>query len=77
LLYLQVGAFADPANAERAATRVRAARLGSVDVVAVRIGGKTLRRVRLGPLRDAAEADALAPRLKALGLGEPQVSVDN
>jgi rare lipoprotein A len=77
LLYLQVGAFADPANAERAAARVRAARLGSVAVVAVQVGGKTLRRVRLGPLRDAGEADALAPRLKALGLGEPQVSVDN
>jgi rare lipoprotein A len=77
LLYLQVGAFADPANAERAAARVRAARLGNVAVVAVQIGGKALRRVRLGPLRDAAEADALAPRLKALGLGEPQVSVDN
>jgi rare lipoprotein A len=77
LLYLQVGAFADPANAERAAAKVRAARLGNVTVVAAQIGGKTLRRVRLGPLRDAAEADALAPRLRALGLGEPQVSVDN
>lgn len=77
LLYLQVGAFADPANAERAAAKVRSAHLGSVAVVAVQIGGKTLRRVRLGPLRDAAEADALAPKLKALGLGEPQVSVDN
>ncbi len=69
LLYLQVGAFADPANAERAAAKVRAAAFGSVAVVAVQIGGKTLRRVRLGPLHDAAEADALAPRLKALGFG--------
>ena len=77
LLYLQVGAFADPANAERAAAKVRAAHLGSVAVVTAQIGGKTLRRVRLGPLHDAAEADALARRLKALGLGEPQVSVDN
>jgi rare lipoprotein A len=76
-LYLQVGAFADPANAERAAAKVRATRLGNVAVVAVQIGGRTLHRVRVGPLRDAAEADALAPRLKALGLGEPQVSVDN
>ncbi|HSM99420.1 MAG TPA: septal ring lytic transglycosylase RlpA family protein [Rudaea sp.] len=77
LLYLQVGAFADPANAERAAAKVRSARLGAVALVVVQIGGKTLRRVRLGPLRDAAEADALAPKLRALGLGEVRVSIDN
>ncbi|MBS0570282.1 MAG: septal ring lytic transglycosylase RlpA family protein [Proteobacteria bacterium] len=77
LLYLQVGAFADPANAERAAARVRAAHLGSVAVIAARIDGKTLRRVRVGPLRDAADADALAPKLRALGLGEVRVSIDN
>ncbi len=77
LLYLQVGAFADPANAERAAAKVRSARLGSVAVVSAVIGGRTLRRVRLGPLRDAAEVDALAPKLRALGLGEVRVSIDN
>ena len=77
LLYLQVGAFADPANAERAAAKVRNARLGNVQVVSALVGGKTLRRVRLGPLKDAAEADALTPKLRALGLGEVKVSIDN
>lgn len=77
LLYLQVGAFADPANAERAAAKVRSARLGNVQVVSVQAGGKILRRVRLGPLKDAAEADALTPKLRALGLGEVKVSIDN
>ena len=42
-----------------------------------KVDGKTLRRVRLGPLRDADEADRLAPKLKGLGLGEPRVAVDN
>lgn len=77
LLYLQVGAFADPANAERAAAKVRSARLGNVQVVSVQAGGNILRRVRLGPLKDAAEADALTPKLRALGLGEVKVSIDN
>lgn len=77
LLYLQVGAFADPANAERAADKVRGARLGNVQLVRVQAVGKTLLRVRLGPLKDAAEADALAPKLRALGLGEVKVSIDN
>ncbi len=76
-LYLQVGAFADAANAERAAARVRAAHLGPVQVVQVQVDAKTVQRVRLGPLKDADEADRLAPRLRDLGLGMPRVAVDN
>jgi rare lipoprotein A len=76
-LYLQVGAFADPANAERAAAKVRAAHLGEVHVVDAQVGAKTVQRVRLGPLKDADDADRLAPALRKLGLGEPRVAVDN
>jgi rare lipoprotein A len=76
-LYLQVGAFADAANAERAAAKVRAAHLGPVQVVQVEVDAKTVQRVRLGPLKDADEADRLAPRLRDLGLGTPRVAVDN
>jgi rare lipoprotein A len=75
-LYLQVGAFADVANAERAASQVRAAKLGDVRIVESTVNGKSLRRVRLGPLRDADEADRIAPKLRSLGLGEPRVAVD-
>ena len=49
-LYLQVGAFSDASNAERAANQVRAAKLGDVRVVEAKVDGKTLRRVRLGPV---------------------------
>src|SRR5262249_52791860 len=65
-LYLQVGAFADAANAERAAAKVRDAHLGDVRVVEAEVNGKRLHRVRLGPLRDADDADRVAPRLRAL-----------
>ena len=75
-LYLQVGAFADASNAERAASQVRAAKLGEVRIVESTVNGKSLRRVRLGPLRDADEADRITPRLRSLGLGEPRVAVD-
>jgi rare lipoprotein A len=76
-LYLQVGAFAERANAERAAARVRAAHLGEVRIVDAQVNAKTVQRVRLGPLKDADEADHLAPLLRKLGLGEPRVAVDN
>lgn len=76
-LYLQVGAFGDRRNAERAAAAVRGARLGDVRIVAAEVDGHAVQRVRLGPLRDAAEADRLAPKVRALGLGEPHVAIDD
>jgi hypothetical protein len=36
-----------------------------------------LRRVYVGPLRDADEADALTPKLRALGLGEVRITIEN
>jgi rare lipoprotein A len=74
-LYLQVGAYAESTNAEHAAAKVRAAHIGDVHVVAGNVAGKTVHRVRLGPLRDADEADRLTPKLRELGLGEPRVAV--
>ena len=76
-LYLQVGAYSDQANAERAATTLRAAQLGAVRVVEGSSNGRTVRRVRIGPLRDADEADALTPKVRALGLGEPRVAIED
>jgi rare lipoprotein A len=74
-LYLQVGAYAESGNAEHAAAKVRMARLGEVQVVQADVDGKTLHRVRVGPLRDVDEADRLTPKLRELGLGEPRVTV--
>ncbi|MEO8959099.1 MAG: septal ring lytic transglycosylase RlpA family protein [Rudaea sp.] len=76
-VYLQVGAYADVHNAQRAAIRVRLAQLGGVDVVQSRINGRMLYRVRVGPLENRADAERLMPKLRALGLGTPQIAVDN
>jgi rare lipoprotein A len=75
-IYLQVGAFADASNAERLAQRLRAANLGAVQVNEVQSNGRTVRRVRVGPLPDAEQADAIARRIEAMGLPHPQVAVD-
>ena len=74
-IFLQVGAFSDAANAERLAQRLRAARLGDVQVLTVQSHGRTIRRVRVGPLRDADQADEVARRIEAMGLPHPQVAV--
>ena len=76
-LYLQVGAYGERANAERAAATVRAAHLGEVRIVTAQVNGKDVQRVRLGPLKDVDEADRLAPKVRDLGLGEPRVAIDD
>lgn len=75
-IFLQVGAFGEQANAERAAQRVVAAKLGDVRVVEASVNGRSVRRVRLGPLRDVDEADRLTQELRRLGLGEARVAID-
>ncbi|OZB59301.1 MAG: hypothetical protein B7X39_10755 [Lysobacterales bacterium 14-68-21] len=75
-IYLQVGAFSDASNAERLAVRLRAANLGNVQVIQAQSDGRAIRRVRVGPLPDAEQADAIARRIEAMGLPHPQVAVD-
>ena len=76
LLYLQVGAFLEQANAERVQARLRAGGLENATISSTDVRGQRFWRVRLGPLPDVAAADALAPRVEALGLPTPQVSID-
>jgi rare lipoprotein A len=75
-IYLQVGAFADAANADRLAQRLRQADLGAVQVVDSVVDGRRLRRVRVGPLSSVARADEVSRRIEKMGLPQPQVAVD-
>ena len=75
LLYVQVGAFADAANAERLATRLRGLKLGPVRVVAASVNGRTLQRVQIGPLPDVDSVDRTTARLDALGLPHASVAI--
>lgn len=66
-LYVQVGAFGVPANAERVLARLQSAGLPGPFILSPSVTGGTLYRVRVGPVYDVAEYDALAARLAALG----------
>jgi rare lipoprotein A len=68
VLYAQVGAFGVEDNALRLRDRVAAAGIGPLLVRADSIGGRTLYRVRVGPIDSVAAYDALAERLRALGI---------
>ncbi|MEO8458981.1 MAG: septal ring lytic transglycosylase RlpA family protein [Dokdonella sp.] len=76
-LFLQIGAYASRAGADRVARAAREAGIDSVRVDTVESGGRLLQRVRIGPLADVAAADALSPRVEQLGFGTPRVAIDD
>lgn len=75
-LYIQVGAYADPVNAQRVLDRLQSSGVAHVFSVASSSGGRTLRRVRIGPITTVGEFDALAARLSALGFPEARLAND-
>ena len=76
-IYLQFGAFADKANAERLAADMRAAGLTPVEVAAARARGQRLHRVRIGPLTTVDAADRTQRKASELGFGRADVVIDD
>jgi rare lipoprotein A len=75
-IYLQLGAFGDRTNAQRVADAARKDGLHPIDIQSTDINGRTVHRVRVGPLADVATADALTPRIEKLGFGAPRVAIE-
>ena len=65
--YAQAGAFASRANAEALAGRLRGAGIAGVSVIESTVDGRTLFRVRAGPVSGFPEFDALIERMRAAG----------
>jgi DedD protein len=69
---VQLGSFSEEANARRLAQR--SSTFGyKADVSSYRSGSRTLYRVRVGPAKSRAEAEATASALKAHGLNDARV----
>jgi rare lipoprotein A len=66
--YIQVGAFASRANAEALRRRLGAAGDILLSISEAFVDGRTLYRVRVGPIDDVEIADSLVARLGALGV---------
>ncbi len=67
-LFLNVGLFAEPANARRVHARLQRAGLPSIVGTVTAADGRRLQRVRVGPFESSAEANAAARQVQALGL---------
>ena len=76
VLYIQVGAFADPANAQRVVDRLQSAGVPHVFSLASSDSGQRLRRVRIGPITAVEEFDQLTAQLATLGYPEARLAND-
>jgi rare lipoprotein A len=70
-VYIQAGAFADPANAHRLEQQLR--EFGNVFVLTTTVDGKQLYRVRLGPLQDNTGAEDVLKQVRAYGYDDAQI----
>jgi rare lipoprotein A len=75
-LYVQAGAFADPANAQRLAARLRGGSYGTVFIRNDTIAGRTLYRVRIGPVPNVSEFDRIVAALEQAGVRDAHLALE-
>ena len=73
---LQVGAFGSRANADALVTRLQASGIGGASVSEASVSGRTVFRVRVGPVTDGEQATQLADRLRAFGIPDARPALD-
>jgi rare lipoprotein A len=75
-LYVQVGAFANRANAEHLRNRLLGTTKPEIRIQEARIGRNPVYRVRMGPFRTVQEAHTRARALARHGIDAPQLVVE-
>jgi rare lipoprotein A len=76
LVWLQVGAFSESANAERLRTRLAAQGIRGVVVRPEARGRNTIYRVRIGPLAEVNEVEEMLARVRALDIQDAHLAMD-
>ena len=75
-LYVQVGAFADQGNAQRAVARLQGAGMTTAFIAPPAATDKPLYKVRVGPIDDVGKFDQLSARLAKLGFSGARLALD-
>jgi rare lipoprotein A len=75
-LFIQAGAFADPANAERLAAQLRGGSFGTIFVRDDIIAGRRMYRVRIGPVPNVPEFDRIVAALERAGVHDAHLALN-
>jgi rare lipoprotein A len=75
-LFVQAGAFAEEANAQRLLARLRAAGIGVAFIRRDDHNGRTLYRVRVGPVPSVDEFDRVVAELRGVGVNDARLATD-
>jgi rare lipoprotein A len=75
-LYVQAGAFANPGNADRLLAKLRGSSFSNVFIREDNLAGRTLYRVRIGPVPDVAEFDRVVAALESAGVHDAHLAFD-
>jgi peptidoglycan lytic transglycosylase len=75
-LYVQAGAFSDPANARRMADKLRGGSYGNIVVRDDQIAGRRMYRVRVGPVQNVAQFDRVVAALAQAGIPDAHLALD-
>jgi rare lipoprotein A len=75
-LFVQAGAFSEPANANRLVEKLRGGDYGKVFVRDDQIAGRRMYRVRIGPVPSVAEFDRVVAALEKAGVNDAHLALD-
>jgi rare lipoprotein A len=72
--FVQAGAFSNSTNADKLATQLRTQGYSQVLVRNDDVNGRSLYRVRIGPVADAGDFDRIVTELKKLGINDARLA---
>jgi rare lipoprotein A len=75
-LFVQAGAFSDPANADHLAAKLRSGAYGKIFVRDDVIAGRRMYRVRIGPVPNVPEFDRIVAALERAGVHDAHLALD-
>jgi rare lipoprotein A len=75
-LFVQAGAFADPANAEHLVARLQSGNYGTLFIRQDVIAGRKMYRVRIGPVPSVAEFDRIVAALETAGVHDAHLALN-
>ncbi len=77
VMYVQVGAFGEPGNAQNLATRLAGQGISGVSVQSPDASSPNLYKVRIGPFSDIADYDRIVARVAALEITTTHLVVES